>query len=92
MQRFVRCKECDACQREDCGECDGCLSVVVEYSSSGKAKSKCRLRKCENPQERPPKDGGEPKKPSTEPKELYYAKDDKKKENPYDVRPYSRRY
>ena len=80
MQRFVRCKECDACQREDCGECDGCLSVVVEYSSSGKAKSKCRLRKCENPQERPPK-------ASAAPKEIYYAKVDKKKENPYDLTP-----
>ena len=81
MKRFVRCKECDACQREDCGECDGCRSAVVKYGSSGKAaKSKCKLRKCENPQERPPK-------VSAAPKEIYYAKVDKKKENPYDLTP-----
>ena len=80
MKRFVRCKECDACQREDCGECEGCLSAVVENGSNGKAKSKCKLRKCENPQERPPKG-------NTAPKEIYYATGDKKKEHPYDMTP-----
>lgn len=62
-KRFVRCKECDACQREDCGECEGCLTMV-KFGGNGKTKSTCKLRKCENPQERPPKDDEEeePKK------------------------------
>ena len=62
-KRFVRCKECDACQLEDCGECEGCLTMV-KFGGNGKTKSTCKLRKCENPQERPPKDDEEeePKK------------------------------
>lgn len=54
-KRFVRCKECDACKREDCGECEGCLTMA-KFGGDGKTKSSCKNRKCENPQERPPKD------------------------------------
>ena len=51
-KRYVRCKVCDACKREDCGECKSCLAMT-KFGGDGKVRSSCVNRKCENPQERP---------------------------------------
>ena len=45
--RKRRCGECDACQRDDCGQCKPC-SDLPRFGGSGQKKQACVNRKCTN--------------------------------------------
>ena len=45
----VRCRECEACKREDCKKCKHCLDMKM-YGGPGKMKQTCITRKCMNRQ------------------------------------------
>lgn len=47
-RRRTRCKVCEACQRQDCGECSFCLDMV-KFGGPGKAKQTCMMRQCLQP-------------------------------------------
>jgi len=47
----VRCQECDACQRDDCGTCVNCLKKK-KFGGDGSCKEACVRRKCGNLRER----------------------------------------
>lgn len=44
-RRRTRCKKCEACQRNDCGECSFCLDMV-KFGGPGRAKQTCVMRQC----------------------------------------------
>jgi len=46
--RRIRCKQCDACLRDDCMECTYCKDMK-KYGGPGTMKQTCILRKCLNP-------------------------------------------
>jgi len=45
--RTKRCNMCDACLRQDCGECRNCKDMT-KFGGSGKSKQACIERKCTN--------------------------------------------
>ncbi|XP_058055890.1 jmjC domain-containing histone demethylation protein 1 [Anopheles bellator] len=47
-RRRTRCKNCEACQRSDCGECSFCLDMV-KFGGPGRAKQTCMMRQCLQP-------------------------------------------
>ncbi|KAL0267255.1 UNVERIFIED_CONTAM: hypothetical protein PYX00_009581 [Menopon gallinae] len=47
-RRRTRCKKCEACQRNDCGECSFCLDMV-KFGGPGRAKQTCVMRQCLQP-------------------------------------------
>lgn len=47
-RRRTRCKKCEACQRNDCGECSFCLDMV-KFGGPGRAKQTCNMRQCLQP-------------------------------------------
>jgi len=46
--RKLRCLECDACKREDCGECRFCLDKP-KFGGTHRSRKPCVLRVCMNP-------------------------------------------
>ncbi|XP_014300265.1 jmjC domain-containing histone demethylation protein 1 isoform X1 [Microplitis demolitor] len=47
-RRRTRCKKCEACTRQDCGECVYCQDMV-KFGGSGRAKQTCITRQCLRP-------------------------------------------
>ncbi|XP_034942287.1 jmjC domain-containing histone demethylation protein 1 [Chelonus insularis] len=47
-RRRTRCKRCEACTRQDCGECVYCQDMV-KFGGSGRAKQTCITRQCLRP-------------------------------------------
>ncbi|GLH03864.1 JmjC domain-containing histone demethylation protein 1 [Gryllus bimaculatus] len=47
-RRRTRCKKCEACQRQDCGECSFCMDMV-KFGGPGRAKQTCVMRQCLQP-------------------------------------------
>ncbi|KAK0093438.1 hypothetical protein PV326_013533 [Microctonus aethiopoides] len=47
-RRRTRCKRCEACTRQDCGECVYCQDMV-KFGGSGRAKQTCMTRQCLRP-------------------------------------------
>ncbi|XP_025836100.1 jmjC domain-containing histone demethylation protein 1 isoform X2 [Agrilus planipennis] len=47
-RRRTRCKKCEACMRNDCGECAFCLDMV-KFGGPGRAKQTCNMRQCLQP-------------------------------------------
>ena len=75
-KRIHRCKKCDGCNQEDCGDCLTCRDML-KFGGTGKLKQACLHRKCEAPIPpdsqpaitnffRPPKTK-DPKQPEEEP-------------------------
>jgi len=46
-KRLVRCKDCEGCNREDCGKCIACLDKP-KFGGKGTLKQGCHRRQCEN--------------------------------------------
>ncbi|XP_065579671.1 lysine-specific demethylase 2A-like [Artemia franciscana] len=47
-RRRTRCRECEACLRDDCGECIFCADMT-KFGGQGKAKQTCKARQCLKP-------------------------------------------
>ncbi|KAF2360331.1 S-adenosyl-L-methionine-dependent methyltransferase [Trinorchestia longiramus] len=45
--RRMRCGVCEACLRQDCGECSNCKNMI-KFGGSGRAKQCCKERRCPN--------------------------------------------
>ncbi|GMH68487.1 hypothetical protein TrRE_jg12733, partial [Triparma retinervis] len=45
--RMVRCRECNACNSEDCGKCSACKDKV-KFGGPGRLKQCCKRRICKN--------------------------------------------
>ncbi len=60
-KKLVRCMKCDACLRDDCGECESCKDKK-KFGGSGMLKRSCIHRECENLQVEKPRRGRPPGK------------------------------
>uniref|UniRef100_A0A1B6EBZ4 [histone H3]-dimethyl-L-lysine(36) demethylase n=1 Tax=Clastoptera arizonana TaxID=38151 RepID=A0A1B6EBZ4_9HEMI len=47
-RRRTRCKKCQACLENDCGECVYCKDMI-KFGGSGRAKQTCKMRQCLQP-------------------------------------------
>jgi len=60
-KKLVRCKTCDPCQREDCGDCEPCQDKK-KFGGTGTLKQSCVHRNCKNLREEKAKRGRPRKK------------------------------
>ena len=47
QRRRTRCRQCESCKREDCGECRTCKDMR-KFGGAGKMKQACLMRACDN--------------------------------------------
>ena len=50
--RKMKCGQCDACRRPDCGKCANCLDKK-KFGGPHRHRQRCILKTCTNPQDRP---------------------------------------
>lgn len=50
LVKAMPCRQCEACVRDDCGECKACLDKK-RFGGPGKMNKRCRLRQCITPKE-----------------------------------------
>ena len=50
LVKAMPCRQCEACVRDDCGECKACLDKK-RFGGPGKMNKRCKLRQCITPKE-----------------------------------------
>ena len=47
IKRKQRCGSCDACSKDDCGQCTNCKDMI-KFGGTGRKKQCCLQRQCNN--------------------------------------------
>ena len=47
IKRKQRCGSCDACSKDDCGQCTNCRDMI-KFGGTGRKKKCCVQRQCKN--------------------------------------------